>query len=121
MVMSKKVWPRNRVIVEVVEIKGECPVYRVGDVMVIHEPKLVLDETTAVCMRAMGPLMTHLISAAGGIDPSTAKGGVLHRVANPNVPAERGVHYTSCPMPGKPYTESGPVLFRIKLEGVAEK
>ncbi len=119
--MPKKAWPMNRVIVEVAEIKGKCPVYKMGDVMVIDEPKLVLNETTAVCMRAMGPLMTHLISAAGGIDPSTADGGVLHDVANPNVPAERGVHYTSCPMPGEPHTENGPVVFRIKLEGMTEK
>ena len=34
--MSKKLWPKNRVIVEVAEIKGRCPVYKVGDVMVIR-------------------------------------------------------------------------------------
>ncbi len=119
--MSADEWPKNRVLIEVVEIEGKCPVYTVGDVMVIEEPQLLLAETTALCLRAMGPLMTHVISIAGGVDPSTAEGGVLHDLANPTVPAEKGVHYTQCPMPGKPYSEYGPVLFRLKLEGVADR
>jgi hypothetical protein len=118
--MDDREWPKNRVIVEIVEIENKCPVYKVGDVMVIDEPRLVLAETDAVCMRAMGPLMTHIISVAGGVDPSSAEGGVLHYIANPNVPAEKGIHYTQCPMPGKPYSENGPVLFRIKLVGSEE-
>jgi hypothetical protein len=98
--MDDREWPKNRVIVEIVEIENKCPVYKVG--------------------RAMGPLMTHIISVAGGVDPSSAEGGVLHYIANPNVPAEKGIHYTQCPMPGKPYSENGPVLFRIKLVGSEE-
>lgn len=118
--MYNREWPKNRVIVEIVEIEGKCSVYNVGDVMIIDEPRLVLAETDAVCMRAMGPLMTHIISVAGGVDPSSAEGGVLHHIANPNVPAEKGIHYTQCPMPGKPYSEYGPVLFRISLVGLAD-
>ena len=117
--MHDREWSKNRVIVEIVEIEGKCSVYDVGDVMVIDEPRLVLAETDAVCMRAMGPLMTHIISVAGGVDPSSAEGGVLHHIANPNMPAEKGVHYTQCPMPGKPYSDCGPVLFRIKMVGLA--
>jgi uncharacterized repeat protein (TIGR04076 family) len=113
-------WPKNRVIIEVVDIEGECPVYHVGDIMVIDEPRLILEESDAVCVRAMSPLMTHIISAAGGIDPSSAEGGVLHSHADPTIPPERGVHYTSCPMPGVPFSTKGPVLFRLKVEGVAE-
>lgn len=118
--MDKREWPKNRVIVDIVEVEGKCPVYKVGDVMVIDEPRLVLAETDALCMRAMGPLMTHIISVAGGVDPSSAEGGVLHHIANPNVPAEKGIHYTQCPMPGKPYSEYGPVLFRLRMVEVAE-
>ncbi len=88
--------------------------------MVIEEPKLILEESDAVCVRAMSPLMTHIISAAGGIDPSSAEGGVLHSHADPMIPPERGVHYTSCPMPGTPFTMTGPVLFRLKVEGAAD-
>ncbi|KON29345.1 hypothetical protein AC480_03315 [miscellaneous Crenarchaeota group archaeon SMTZ1-55] len=117
--MCNREWPKNRVIIEVVDVEGHCPVYHVGDVIVIDEPRLVLPETDALCVRAMGPLMTHIISAAGGIDPSAAAGGVLHYLANPDMPAEQVTHYTQCPMPGKPYSEYGPVLFRIRLEGIA--
>ncbi|MCW4039412.1 MAG: TIGR04076 family protein [Candidatus Bathyarchaeota archaeon] len=118
--MGNITWPKHRVIIEVVDIEGKCPVYKIGDIMVIEEPKLVLEESDAVCLRAMSPLMTHIISAAGGIDPSSAEGGVLHSHADPAIPPERGVHYTSCPMPGTPFSTKGPVLFRLKVEGVAD-
>jgi uncharacterized repeat protein (TIGR04076 family) len=118
--LENSIWAKNRVIIEVVDIEGECPVYHVGDIMVIEEPRLILEESDAVCVRAMSPLMTHIISAAGGIDPSSAEGGVLHSHADPTIPPERGVHYTSCPMPGVPFSTKGPVLFRLKVEGVAE-
>ena len=113
-------WPKNRVIVEVAGISGKCPVYKKGDVMVINEPAIVMKETDAVCVRSLGPLMTHLISAAAGIDPSTAPGGIAWRPGLA-IPPEKGVHYTTCPMPGPPHTEMGNVMFRIKLEGIAEK
>ena len=37
-------------IIEVSEIKGKCPVYKVGDKIVINGPEIVLEETDAICI-----------------------------------------------------------------------
>jgi len=36
--------------IEVCEIRGKCPVYKVGDKIVVDGAGIVLDETDAICI-----------------------------------------------------------------------
>jgi len=51
---------KDRVIIEVKDIKGKCPIYSLGDKMVIENQELIFDESTcsSVCMHAIGCLLT---------------------------------------------------------------
>jgi len=55
--------------IEVCEIKGKCPVYNVGNRMVIDNPKIVLEETDAVCVHALSSLLHYVIALDEGVDP----------------------------------------------------
>jgi uncharacterized repeat protein (TIGR04076 family) len=39
--------------IKVLRIRGTCPVYEVGDQMVIDGPKILIDRTDAICVRAL--------------------------------------------------------------------
>lgn len=39
--------------IEVCQIKGKCPVHKVGDTIVIDDPKILLDKTDALCVHAL--------------------------------------------------------------------
>lgn len=96
--------PRYRVIYEVEEIVGTCPVYKAGDKIVFDSfyPTEVLNlkETTALCRRLCDHMIYHLLFQHGDqqlVDYMTA--GV-------------GETRTACPMPGPPMTPCGNVIFR---------
>ena len=103
---------RNKVVMEVAEIHGRCPIYEVGDKIVV-EPvpgenvsRIDLRETSAVCTRLLG---TSLLSYSLFLEyakPSPDEGDKLpwHRALGPSL--------TKCPMLGPPYTECGYVLFK---------
>ena len=52
--------------IKVHEIRGECPVYKVGDKMVIDGPKIVLEETDAVCVHALSTLLHYVVALDEG-------------------------------------------------------
>ena len=59
--------PRN-LIVEIIEVKGYCPTYRVGDQFQIEEGyKLVSNKP--VCMHALQGLIPYYIPLSRGIPP----------------------------------------------------
>ena len=35
--------------IQVVEIRGNCPVYKVGDRIMVDDPKIVIEKTDALC------------------------------------------------------------------------
>jgi uncharacterized repeat protein (TIGR04076 family) len=39
--------------IEVCEVRGYCPVYKVGDIIVVDDPVIVLDKTDALCTHAL--------------------------------------------------------------------
>ena len=43
----------SKLIIEVVEIRGKCPVYKKGDKIVIDGPEIVLEKTDAICIYSM--------------------------------------------------------------------
>jgi len=59
-------------IVKVKEIKGTCPVYSLGDSIVIREG-YILDtkNSCAVCMHSLASLMPYYVALSKGISPQT--------------------------------------------------
>ena len=86
--------------VKVCEIKGHCPVYKVGDKMTIEGARILLDKTDAVCIHALSTLLHYVVALDEGADP--VKLGLSR---------DREHAYMQCVDPGEPYTEGGTVIF----------
>lgn len=60
----------DRLILRVYEIKGTCPVYGLGDRIVLDGGyRLNLAETDAVCMHSLASLMPYYVPLFRGLDP----------------------------------------------------
>jgi len=96
----------HRLIIEVKEIRGKCPVFKVGDRIVIEEPKIVPEKTDALCVHALGSILSMVIALGRGVgfeELGLAK-------------EEGDVGYVQCLDPGPPYTLGGTVVFEIRRE-----
>ena len=91
--------------IEVCEIRGKCPVYTVGDRIVIDDPKIVLERTDALCVHALSSLLHYVLALEEGADP--VKLGL-------SKPEDREHAYIQCVDPGEPYTDGGTVIFKVK-------
>ncbi len=89
--------------IKVREIRGRCPVYKVGDKIVIDDPSILLDKTDAVCVHALSTLLHYVVALEEGADP--VKLGLSK---------DKGRAYLQCVDPGKPYTEGGTVIFECR-------
>ena len=89
--------------IEVYQIRGVCPVYQVGDRMVIDGPKILVDKTDAICVHALSTLLHYVVALDEGADPE--KLGLSKN-------KERA--YMQCVDPGEPYTEGGTVIFECR-------
>lgn len=95
--------------IQVCEIRGNCPVHKVGDKLVIDGPRLVLDGTDAVCVHAFSSLLHYVVALEEGADP--VKLGL-------STPGDNEHAYIQCLDPGAPYTHGGTVIFRCRrIEG----
>src|SRR3972149_2189826 len=94
--------------IEVCEIKGKCPVHKVGDKIVIDDPKILLHETDALCTHALSSLLHYVIALEEGVDP--VKLGLSKSEDRENA-------YIQCVDPGEPYTHGGTVVFKIRKIG----
>ena len=93
--------------VKVREIKGVCPVYKLGDRMVIEGPKILLDKTDAVCVHALSTLLHYVVALDEGADPIKL-----------GLSKDREHAYMQCVDPGEPYTQGGTVIFECRrIEG----
>ena len=54
--------------IEVYEIRGKCPVYKVGDKIVVDDPKIVLEKTDALCTHALSSLLHYTLVLDRGAD-----------------------------------------------------
>ena len=91
--------------IEVYEIRGYCPVHRVGDKIVIDGPKLLLEKTSAVCIHALSSLLHYVVALDRGVDPVEL--GLTR-------PEDREHAYIQCVDPGRPYTHGGTVIYRCR-------
>lgn len=96
----------NKIVVMVKEIRGKCPVFKVGDRVVFDEPKIILEETDALCIHALGSMISMLIALSRGT--SFKELGLAKN--------EENMGYVQCLDPGPPYTSGGTVVFEIRRE-----
>ena len=86
------------------EVRGYCPVYNVGDKIVVDDPRIVLESTDALCTHALSSLLHYVLTLEAGDNP------VRLGLTKPNDPDHA---YIQCLDPGAPYTDGGTVIFRI--------
>jgi uncharacterized repeat protein (TIGR04076 family) len=100
--------------IEVCEIRGRCPVYKVGDRIVVDDPEIVLERTDALCTHALSSLLHYVLVLESGADP--VKLGLTK-------PEDKEHAYIQCVDPGEPYTDGGTVVFKITkmTKNVVEK
>ena len=96
----------HRLIVTVKEIRGKCPVFKVGDRIVIEGPKIVPEKTDALCVHALGSMLSIIIALGRGV--SFKELGLAKE--------EGDVGYVQCLDPGPPHTSGGTVIFEIRRE-----
>jgi len=96
----------HRLVIKVKEIKGKCPVHKVGDKIIVEAPNIVTAETDALCVHALGSMLSMIIPLAKGV--SFKDLGLAHKEGN--------VGYVQCLDPGEPYTSGGTVIFEIRRE-----
>lgn len=67
-----------RLVIRVEDIKGRCPVYQVGDQIVLDNGyRLNLQETTAACMHSLASIRPYHIALAKGVRPDQM--GLAHK------------------------------------------
>jgi uncharacterized repeat protein (TIGR04076 family) len=87
------------------DIKGSCPVYKIGDRVVIKNPNIVLDQTTALCAHALPTMLHYALILEYSWCP--LKLGLTKE-------DDQDHAYFQCLDPGPPYTNGGTVIFRVK-------
>ncbi|MEM1625607.1 MAG: TIGR04076 family protein [Candidatus Nezhaarchaeales archaeon] len=95
-----------RVLISVMEIKGSCPVYKVGDKMTLEGFYIVSDGPANICIHALTAMMSLLSAFSHGASARDL-----------GIGSKDDEGYVQCPDPGPPYTEGGTVVFRLKRLG----
>jgi len=91
--------------IEVVEVRGHCPVYKIGDKIVVADPKILLEKTDALCTHALSSLLHYVLVLERGAD--TVDLGLSKS-------DDREHAYIQCVDPGQPYTKGGTVVFKLQ-------
>ncbi len=91
--------------IEVCEVRGKCPVHKVGDKIVVDDPKIVLGKTDVLCTHALSSLLHYVVALERGADPVEL--GL-------SKPEDRAHAYIQCVDPGEPYTHGGTVVFKVR-------
>jgi len=98
----------HRLIITVKKVRGKCSVFKVGDRIVIEGPKMVPEKTDALCVHALGSMLSMVIALGRGI--SFKELGLAKE--------EGDIGYVQCLDPGPPYTLGGTVIFEIRREAM---
>lgn len=93
--------------IKVKEVKGHCPIYKPGDVIVLKGFYVDSTKSGPVCMHAFLALSSLLSAFSHGVDAKTL--GIGNE-------ADKG--FLQCPDPGPPYTKGGTVIFELTRKNV---
>lgn len=100
----------DRLIITVKEIKGTCPVYEVGDRIVLDGGnRMNLQETTNVCMHSLASIMPYYVALFKGVDPRPL-----------GLSRDGKKSYVHCLDPCD-YTGGGTVVFEIEKTSIGEQ
>lgn len=111
---------RVNLIIEVKEIRGNCPVYKVGDKIVINQGyrldlKKSKTENSVICTHSLSSFLPYLTALSSQINPQDL--GLSKCCRKPAVAGgkdKKSFGYVQCLDPGEPYTPGGTVIFEIK-------
>ena len=95
-----------RLVITAKEIRGHCPVFKLGDKIVIESPDIIPEKTDALCIHALGSMLSMIIALSRGI--SFKELGLAKEEGDDG--------YIQCLDPGPPHTPGGTVLFEIRRE-----
>lgn len=95
-----------RLVITAKEIRGNCPVFNIGDEIVIESPEIIPEKTDALCVHALGSTLSMIIALSRGV--SFKELGLSRE--------EGEIGYVQCLDPGPPYTSGGTVVFEIRRE-----
>ena len=99
----------TRLTIRAVALRGNCPVYEIGDQIIIDDGfRLNLAETDAVCMHSLASFMPYYVALSKGVTP-----------AQLGLADERGLACVQCLDPAE-CTGGGTVLFEMTVEDVPE-
>jgi len=87
------------------EIRGKCPIFKVGDRIVIDGPRIILDKTDALCIHALSVILHYATALEHGVSPVEL--GLTK-------PEDKEYAYIQCVDPGEPYTRGGTVIFKCR-------
>jgi uncharacterized repeat protein (TIGR04076 family) len=90
---------------KVCKIEGTYPVYRMGDTMVIDNPRVLLDKTDAICTHAFSTLVHYVTILEHDWCP------VKLGLTTSRKPDHA---YMQCVDPGQPYAGGGTVVFECR-------
>jgi uncharacterized repeat protein (TIGR04076 family) len=94
-----------KLIIEVVEISGACPVYEEGNRIVLDEGyKVNMNETDCICLHSLSSILPYHVALSQGADPVEL-----------GLAREGREAYIQCLDPQK-YTGGGTVTFRVSRE-----
>jgi uncharacterized repeat protein (TIGR04076 family) len=88
-------------------VSGRCPLYQVGDKIIIEDFYINSSESSNVCLHAFSALVDLLSAFLHGSSASEIGIGTVSDVG-----------YLQCPDPGPPYTKGGTVLFELRREAI---
>ena len=96
---------KNRIIIAVEKIRGNCPIYKTGDKITIEQFYINSKNSQNIYIHAFAA-MTTLLSA------------FLHGASAPElgIGSQEKICYIQCPDPDPPCTKGGTVLFKLKQE-----
>jgi len=112
-------------IIKVIEIVGNCPVYKIGYKIVLDEGyKINLQKTSAICMHSLASIFPYYVALSNDVDPANLgltkkKNYKRHNdtyrnnIGNNTIKKEGKSAFVQCLDPCK-YTGGGTVVFEIK-------
>jgi len=94
----------SKLIIKVLRVKGTCPVYKVGDRIVVDEGcRLNLKETDNICMHSLASIIPYYVALSEGVDPKVL-----------GLTKEGNKAYLQCLDPCE-RTGGGTVIFEVEL------
>jgi uncharacterized repeat protein (TIGR04076 family) len=91
------------------EIRGTCPVHKIGDRIVVENPEIKLERTDSLCTHALSSILHYVLILEYNWCP--LKLGLTKK-------DDQHHAYIQCLDPGEPYTKGGTVVFKVKNAGI---